>query len=1033
MFAAARRIFVRSALAALLTWASAVLVAPPARSASYALPSDASPLEAAFSSRAGEPLRQFGYDLFVAAGDARPPVGAVQADYLLNSGDELLVTLRGQTSFSKRFTIDRNGQLVVDDLRPVTAVGLTLAALREELAAIVTATLPNTDLFVSLSDVRRIGVLVTGAVARPGRHEVSAFSTALDALTAAGGVTRNGSLRRIRLFRGGEAESGRPIDLYGLHLRGQTDPGGAERRLRDGDRLFVPPLGPVVAVAGPVRRPGLYELADSSARLTAQDLRDLAGGLLRPGAHRATRFGIGPAGEELTEEVGDPTAALFGDGDLLILAPQREDRRNDVRLEGHVHRPGPRGLAQTRSLSALVSRADLRPDPYLPFAVLATIDPATAARVLHPVDLVAALKGRDNRRLGDGDTLYVLSAEDVDFLTSEPVLALLRGDRNPPPDACQGLVVLARALAAAPDGPLATGQQARAAASLTGARKPCPPLFDAVPDLLTFALQRSVLLLGGVPRPGFYPTTQRATRDSVAALARAAGGDGRKAVWEPSSVPGDGPDAPTGDPNSGAVFDSVQPYYELVGHVRRPGSRPLSAGTTLRTALNNGALNDGPLGDGGVVKRDVYPLMGVIERFDWRTLTRSLIPFSPQAVSTGRGNRVLTSGDRIHLFAAARLRAPPAAAPPPADGATPAALALAKPPRGGGKAAADGDDSWADALDPAIAALIAERTVQVRGAVRQPGGYPVADAAPLSALLAVAGGLGADADPQAVELTSANGARLTLDLARSADAARPVAPGDAVRVNPRAQTLEARAVVIQGAVQRPGSYDIGRGETLSSLIARAGGLTDDAYPAGTVFTRDSERRREKEQFLQQARELERGLTLEIEKGEPVKAENIALARQLASQLRGADPIGRIVVEADPATLRRRPELDPLLEPDDRITIPKRPLTVAVTGEVMHPTAAQFISGKPADHYIREAGGPTRNADADRSFLILPDGRAQPLTATMWSHRITAIPPGATLVVPRDPKPFDTLDIAKSIGTILGQLAITAASVSVITR
>lgn len=257
--------------------------------------------------------------------------------------------------------------------------------------------------------------------------------------------------------------------------------------------------------------------------------------------------------------------------------------------------------------------------------------------------------------------------------------------------------------------------------------------------------------------------------------------------------------------------------------------------------------------------------------------------------------------------------------------------------------------------------------------------------------------------------------------------------GDALRINPRPQALESRAVAIEGAVRRPGRYDIGRNETLSSLIARAGGLLEDAYPAGAVLTRESERRREKEQFQRQARELERTLALEVEKGEPVKAENVALARQLAAQLRGAEPLGRVVVEADPAVLRQRPELDPLLEPDDRIVIPKRPLTVAVAGEVLHPTAAQFVSGKSAEDYLSEAGGPTRDADTGRSFLILPDGRARPLAVSSWNHRVETIPPGSILVVPRDPRPYDGLDVAKTFGNILSQLAITAASVSVIAR
>ncbi len=979
MLSAACRIFARIAPGAVpLLWACAVLAAGPTRSDPF-LPLSASPLEAAFSARAGEPLRQFGYDLFSsarepAATDESAP-GAVQGDYVLNTGDAVTVTLRGQKSFSKRFAIDRNGQLVVDDLRPVTAAGLSLDALRRELAAAVAATWPNTEAFATLAEVRRIGVVVTGAVRHPGRQEVSAFATALDALSAAGGVERSGSLRAIRLMRAGGSIV---VDLYALQLAG--DAGNADQPLRDGDRLFIPPLGATVGIGGPVKRPGIYELPPGGSQLSAAELRDLAGGALRPGRARLLRFGIGPSGEETTEEIGDANARRFGDGDLLLIAPLREDRRDDVRLEGHVLRPGPRALPPAGTLGGLLSRSDLRPAPYLPFAALETTASHTGSRTLHPVDLSAVLNGRDRRRMAEGDILYVLGAEDIDYLTAEPVLALLRGERQPPEDACPGLVALARTLAAEPDGPLATGPQARAAAGLTGSRTPCPPLFIAVPDLLPLALRHAVLRLSGVPRPGFYP---------VAGAANAASTGAREAIVE-----------------------SDAPQYELLGHVRRPGTRRLTAGSTLR----------GALAEGKALKRDVYPLLGIVERYERRSLTRAYLPFSPQEVAAGRADRGLVDGDRIHLFATDDIRS------------------LVKPTDVGtiGKSAASADGDAADEppmlaalLDPAIVALVGERSVQVRGAVRAPGGYPVADRTPLSALVAVAGGLSADADPTAAELTAATGSRNIVDLGR--DGAHLAGPGDALRINPRPQALESRAVAIDGAVRRPGRYDIGRNETLSSLITRAGGLLEDAYPAGAILTRESERRREKDQFQRQARELERTLALEVEKGEPVKAENVALARQLAAQLRGAEPLGRVVVEADPAVLRTRPELDPLLEPDDRIVIPKRPLTVAVAGEVLHPTAAQFVSGKSAEVYLSEAGGPTRDADTGRSFLVLPDGRARPLAMSSWNHRVETIPPGSILVVPRDPRPFDGLDVAKTFGNILSQLAITAASVSVITR
>ncbi|QCO01354.1 sugar transporter [Azospirillum argentinense] len=979
--------------------------APPSQTKTAPLPGALSAIEAAYSERAGSVLLQFGYDQFGAEPPRRDGSGGVQADYTLGPGDELLVTLRGQKSSSKRHVIDAAGLLTADDVRPVVAQGLTLADLRAQLANAVTASFPDTEVYVSVTEIRRIGVLVTGAVARPGRQEVGAFATLIDALTAAGGVTRAGSLRRIRLFHaqaaGDVPSTGLPVDLYDLFMTG--DGASASIRLRDGDRIFVPPLGPTVALAGPLKRPGVYELPPGQDRLPAAAARDMAGGLLRPGAHRALRYAIGPNGEELAEELADADATRLSDGDLLLMAPRREDRRGDLRLDGHVLRPGPRALERTPSITALVSAADLGPSPYLPFAVLASTRPGGRTRVLQPVDLGAVLNGRDRRPLAENDVLYVLGADDVDFLTSEPVLELLRGAREPAPDACRGLVVLARALTAQPDGPLSSGPQARAAAGLTGGRTPCPPLFDTVPDLLVFALEHAALLIGGVPRPGFYPS---AGRGSTTELAIAAGGPEAGPYDDPPSIGGAAQRRPAG---AGSILEPDTPVYELTGHARRPGVRPLAGGATLRDALSGG----------DALRRDVYPLLGVIERFDRRTLAHRLLPFSPQEVASGQANRALADGDRVRLLSIAEVRS-----------------LTSFSDKDGKPQAPPTDGEPADArqtLPEGVAALVRERGVQMRGAVRIPGTYPVAETASVEALLATAGGPATTADFSSVEITTAAGQRRRLDLRDGASVRTALHPGDSLRINPVPQALEARAVTISGAVRRPGSYDVARGETLSSLIDRAGGLTEEAYPAGTSFLRDSERKRERAWFDQQARDLERWMVQEVEKGEAARSDVVGLARQLATQLRGVEPLGRIVVEADPLVLRQRPELDVLLEPDDRIVIPKRPLTVTVTGEVLHPTAAQFISGKTADAYLRDAGGASRNADDARIFLVLPDGRAQPLSLSSWNHTVTAIPPGSSIVVPRDPKPFDLMEFSKNMGTILGQLAISAAAIAVISE
>ncbi|HEY0833459.1 MAG TPA: polysaccharide biosynthesis/export family protein, partial [Azospirillum sp.] len=322
-------------MAALVLWAfaqpAAVSAAEPARAPS--------PVEAAFSARADMPLQQFGHDLFPGGGPAGPPpLGAVRGDYRLGIGDELLITLRGQQTSSKRHRIDGEGRLLVDALPPLVAAGRTLEELRAELSAAMADTLMNVEVFVSLAEVRRISVTVVGAVGRPGPYELTAFASVLDGLYAAGGVTRAGSLRRVRLVHpGGAAQT---IDLYDLLLGGT----GAEESLRDGDRIVVPPLGATVAVAGPLKRPAVFELAADRPRLSLDELRELAGGLLRPGAHRALRLAIGRDGAEMAEEVKDAHATLFGDGDLLLLTPRSEDRRGVARLDGHVLRPGPRAL-----------------------------------------------------------------------------------------------------------------------------------------------------------------------------------------------------------------------------------------------------------------------------------------------------------------------------------------------------------------------------------------------------------------------------------------------------------------------------------------------------------------------------------------------------------------------------------------------------------------------------------------------------------------------------------------------------------------
>jgi polysaccharide biosynthesis/export protein len=1060
MLAATRRLFAEFTLSAfaLLCVTSLAQAAdtprPQERTVMVARPA---PLEAIYSKRAGQSLRQYGYDLF-SAGSPAPsaPTGAARDDQILGIGDELTVTLRGQKSTSRRYVIDSDGRLLIDDLRPLTVAGMTFGEMRRHLEAEIAATAAQTDVYVSLSAVHRMSVLVVGEVAQPGRQELSGFALLFDALSAVGGINRTGSLRQIQIVRSGTR---RTYDLYAL-LDGSGD---GDPALHDGDRIVVPPLGPTFAVSGPVKRPGIFELPAGHDGIAPDAALAAAGGPLLPGVTRLLRFALTVDGRETVSEVPADQNIVIGDGDIILPQAPGQARRGSVALTGHVRRPGPRALASSETLGRLIETADLLPNPYLAFAALETTDPATRARTLLAVDLGAVLDGRADPLLNDDDLLIVLGTADVEFLTSAPVLALMRGQPARPTPACGGLTLLGRALSADPDGILARGPLVRAAIDLVPADAPCPAVFDRHPDLLVFALEHSALVRGGVARPGFYPT---AGASALNALARSAGGAGESlAVIDglngKSRMRG-GQTARGGD-----IVDSIVPRIELLGHVRHPGTRPLSANPTLRAVL----------GDAKQLQADAYALFGIVERYDRGRLAQMLVPFAPRDVIAGKTDRVLMDGDRIRIYSIDEIRdyvesdtdltetKTPVTGPVPAgktnvkkipvvDGAVKQGVVVTPVADGAAKqdvvVTRTDDPASTDTSRPndTLRKLLKERSIAVRGAVRLSGLYPVAESASAGALIAAAGGLADNADARSIEITTLSEARSenrppdreevdevsrrrVIAFSGSDGPGTELFPGDAVRVNPLFSDREARSVTIAGEVRYPGEYDVIRGEKLASLIARAGGLTGQAYPAGSLFTRESARRQETLAYERAARELDRGLALVLLKDGPPPAEQINLARQLADQLRTAPALGRITVEADPAVLAVRPDLDILLEPGDRILIPRRPLTVTVSGEVLAPASLQFAPEKTADAYLREAGGTTRFADDERTFVVLPNGSAQPLSVSFWDHTPVHVQPGSTIIVPRDPEPFDFFKTAQNIGGVLSQLAISAASLAIL--
>ena len=503
--------------------------------------------------------------------------------------------------------------------------------------------------------------------------------------------------------------------------------------------------------------------------------------------------------------------------------------------------------------------------------------------------------------------------------------------------------------------------------------------------------------------------------------------------------------------------DVIANQLRLAGHVAAPVTRAATRGATLR----------GLLSDPRLLRPDPYVRLGVVLRFDPATRVRRFVPFDLARVMAGSANLTLAEGDEVLVLSnadVAFLASPPVQralrGEAPSDGACPALTALAIAARAAparfaharGAAFPDIGAPGCPAIFleyPPLLGFLLDTAVLLTGEVRQPGLYPIQDDTGLDLLLAVAGGVTDGADLSAVELArepSEQGeatplTRLQLDLRSRNFRAVRLSPRDVVRV-PRGFTdREAGPVVLAGEVLRPGSYDIRRGERLSELLARAGGLTPQAYAYGTVFTRESVRIRQQEGFARAARDIETSLLSvaagQASAGPPGQRGDVAgivtAGRELAATLRQAQAAGRMVVEANPVVLAARPELDVLLEPGDLIVIPKRPTEVTVVGAVLNPGSLQFLSGWRAADYVRAAGGTQRFADAARAFVVLPNGQSAPAGLGGWQAGGPPVPPGSLVVVPQDPSPFETRGLIRDVTAVLGQVTISAAALAVIAR
>jgi polysaccharide export outer membrane protein len=326
-----------------------------------------------------------------------------------------------------------------------------------------------------------------------------------------------------------------------------------------------------------------------------------------------------------------------------------------------------------------------------------------------------------------------------------------------------------------------------------------------------------------------------------------------------------------------------------------------------------------------------------------------------------------------------------------------------------------------------------QQLVTISGDVRFPGVYPYVAGMTKDMLVDLAGGLNDSSYMLNAELTRFNTNEISdatlLHQTVSLNDELVLKPLDTLLIKRIPEWRERRTIKLAGEVKFPGEYVLQAGETLSSVIHRAGGLTELAYPNGAVFTREALKLREQEQIDRLSKELESDIaSLSIDKSDDVQKVSSEEADRIKERLKTVSAIGRLVIDL-PALLAGNEEFDLALNNGDELYIPKISQSVTVLGEVQYPTSHIYDPSVDVSDYISRSGGLKVRADDDRIYVVRANGSVYKPSTFNWYSLESKLAPGDTIVVPLDTEYRDTLSSWSTATSILYNTAIVIAAIN----
>ncbi len=1024
--------------------------------------------EAARSQALEQPLVQFGYDIFNDVPSTFAPISdvPVPADYRIAAGDTLVVQLYGKRNVEYRLVVTREGRVLIPEYGPLDVAGLTF----DEVKALVTEGFEQRVIgaraVVTMGELRSLQVRLTGDVVKPGIYTIGALSGLVDALLVTGGIQYTGSLRDIQVKRRGKLVA--RYDLYDLLLRGDT---AADITLQHNDVIFVPPLGDIAYVGGEVQRPGIYELR-GERRL--EDVLALAGGLTATASLQDSvieRIIPGRYRTLVSLNGRKPLDTAVEAGDFLRILPVDDTLDGVALLSGHVKRPGGYQLRPGMRVSDLVPDARVMlPNADLDFALVLREQAGTRRTEIIYVDLAAAMHSPG-------------SAADL-VLRPRDELVILHLDTTRADELAKVVEELDIQ---------ATDYRPAATFTLKGhlrhtGRMPLQPNLRLVDALaIGGGVRRGTDMDYGVLARTQHPSGVVVVNSfSLSAALR-----NPESTDNPVIEPGDRVYLFDQDMDRSALmqpelaaleaqgnYNAIAPIVYANGRVNHPGRYPLEPGMRASDLL---CAASGLTENGYGVRAELtrYRLsMGERRQVDQWSLD------TPQLIRLCNEQRLVAADLGLREM---RRRADTWGNVVREAEGTFARNLIAPVYFGSGRDGVPGDElerlrqavlSYAQ-RSRNVTVVVAGHTdnqrlsPELRAVYRDNLGLSQARAARVADFIRERLGLEqhqvrfigyADTRPVSSNTTEEGRAanrRVEISLQLDDDYLERQSPehawqaDDADRrsllalyyddsINPLLQAddqltfvgkpgwVENARVRLEGEIMRPGIYVIDRGETLCSVMQRAGGVTADAYLPGAVFTRESIRAQQQE-TLEGIRSRLDDLLVDLSLSHSYNnadktpaGDHKAEYLRVIKQLQQAQPNGRMVINLEgAATCNER--YDVALEDGDTLAVGTEPNTVYVAGQVYVPTSHLYTPERTAADYLELSGGATVLGREQHAYVIGPDGEVLAGHSRRGARRLmrSTLEPGSTVIVPLDVDRMNPTEKAQSWTKSLATIAILA--------